>query len=287
MKFLYVTDLHGDKDKYRKILEVAVNKGINVIINGGDMLLKQCNRHEEQPLFIKGFLNDYFKELKEHQIRYLCMFGNDDLQALDELFDSVCENYDNVYNIAGKKVIIDDYEFIGMNYILDHPFGCKDRVITEMGYIPQRQLSPIAGISNMYGYDKIYDWLEYSTTQLPHMYDVLNNLPVSTKPRETIYIKHMPPASLHLGQLQYQDLDIGSVDIYYFLKEKQPLLSLHGHIHECPDTQKGKWINGINNTICIQPGQTELHDMLMTYVEIDLLNEKYERNVILIKELDE
>ena len=55
---------------------------------------------------------------------------------------------------------------------------------------------------------------------------------------------HMPPASLHLGQLQYPALDIGSVDIYYFLKEKQPLLSLHGHIHECPDTQKGKWING-------------------------------------------
>ena len=37
MKFLYVTDLHGDKDKYRKILEVAVNKGINDNINGGDM----------------------------------------------------------------------------------------------------------------------------------------------------------------------------------------------------------------------------------------------------------
>ena len=28
-----------------------------------------------------------------------------------------------------------------MNQILDHPFGCKDRVVTETDYIPQRQLS--------------------------------------------------------------------------------------------------------------------------------------------------
>lgn len=45
-------------------------------------------------------------------------------------------------------------------------------------------------------------------------------------------------AGLRLGQLLYHDLDIGSVDIYEFLKAKQPLLSLHGHIHESPDTEK-------------------------------------------------
>ena len=33
---------------------------------------------------------------------------------------------------------------------------------------------------------------------------------------------HMPPAGLRLGQLRYQDLDIGSVDIYEFLKETLP-----------------------------------------------------------------
>lgn len=70
-------------------------------------------------------------------------------------------------------MIINDYEFIGMNYILDHPFGCKDRVITEKDYIPQQQLSPVVGISNMYGYNKIYDWLVYSLAELPHMSDVL------------------------------------------------------------------------------------------------------------------
>lgn len=50
MKILYVTDLHGDKKKYRKILDVAIEKEIKVIVNGGDMLPKQCDRHSAMSL---------------------------------------------------------------------------------------------------------------------------------------------------------------------------------------------------------------------------------------------
>lgn len=280
MKILYVTDLHGDKNKYRKSLEVAVEKDIKVIVNGGDMLPKQCDRHTEQPIFINNFLKDYFTELQRLNITYLAMLGNDDLLTVDHLFTQVCNEFDNVYNIAGGKVCLNGYEFIGMNNILDHPFGCKDRVVTEKNYIPQRQLSSVAGISNEYDYDRIYNWLDYSVMKLPHMCDILNGLPKPDDPHKTIYIMHMPPAGLRLGQLRYQDLDIGSVDIYNFLKDKQPLLSLHGHIHESPDTQKGKWINQILQTTCIQTGQTELFNNYMTYAELDLLNGKYERRVV-------
>lgn len=34
MKILYVTDLHGDKEKYKKTLEIAIEKQIDVIVNG-------------------------------------------------------------------------------------------------------------------------------------------------------------------------------------------------------------------------------------------------------------
>ena len=60
MKILYVTDLHGDKEKYKKTLEIAIDKGISMIVNGGDMLPKHCNRHLEQPVFIKEFLRQYY-----------------------------------------------------------------------------------------------------------------------------------------------------------------------------------------------------------------------------------
>lgn len=283
MKILYVTDLHGDKNKYRKSLDIAVEKNINVIVNGGDMLPKLGERHLEQPIFINEFLRDYFSELERHGITYLAMLGNDDLLSVDGLFDTVCGEFENVHNIADQKVRVGEYEFIGMNNILDHPFGCKDRVVTETHYIPQRQLSPVAGISNEYGYDRIYNWLEYARTELPYMCDILNDLPEPENTQQTVYVMHMPPAGLRLGQLLYQDLDIGSVDIYEFLKERQPLLSLHGHIHESPDTQKGRWINQIRGTACIQTGQTELHDNDMVYAEIDLQSREYSRKVINVK----
>ncbi len=283
MRILYVTDLHGDKNKYRKSLDIAVEKNIGVIVNGGDMLPKLGERHLEQPAFINGFLKDYFSELEKHGITYLAMLGNDDLMSVDELFDTVCREFGNVHNIAGKRVRIGEYEFIGMNHILDHPFGCKDRVVAEMHYIPQSQLSRVAGISNEYGYDRIYNWLEYAKTALPYMCDILDALPEPENPQQTVYVMHMPPAGLRLGQLLYQDLDIGSVDIYRFLEERQPLLSLHGHIHESPDTQKGKWINQICGTACIQTGQTELGGNDMVYAEIDLQSREYSRKVINVK----
>lgn len=280
MKLLYVTDLHGDKNKYEKIFDIAVEKEISLIVNGGDMLPKQCDRHREQPAFIKEYLRDYFQRLKEKEITYLAMLGNDDLLILDKLFSNVCSEFENVHDIAGSLVAVGGYEFIGLNFILDHPFGCKDRVVMEKNYIPQRQLSLVAGISNETDYDRIYNWLEYASTELPNMCDKLCSLPVPANPHKTVYIMHMPPAGLRLGQLRYQDLDIGSVDIYDFLKEKQPLLSLHGHIHESPETEKGRWINQICQTTCIQTGQTELYDSEMVYAEIDLLNGNYERKTI-------
>lgn len=85
MKVLYVTDLHGDENKYRKSLDIAVEKGISVIVNGGDMLPKLGERHLEQPLFINEFLRDYFSELQRHNITYLAMLGNDDLLCVGEL----------------------------------------------------------------------------------------------------------------------------------------------------------------------------------------------------------
>ena len=112
------------------------------------------------------------------------------------------------------------------------------------------------------------------------MCDVLKKLPLPDDMQKTVYIMHMPPAGLRLGQLRYQDLDIGSVDIYEFLKEKQPLLSLHGHIHESPDTEKGSWMNQIGTTTCIQPGQTEFGDSSMVYAEIDLKSGVYARRIV-------
>ena len=141
MKILYVTDLHGDKNKYRKSLEIAMKQEIRVIVNGGDMLPKLGERHTEQPLFIKGFLSNYFSILQEHNITYLNMLGNDDLLSVDNLFEQTCGGFANVHNIAGKKIRIDEYEFIGMNQILDLPLDVRIELLQRQIIFPKDNLA--------------------------------------------------------------------------------------------------------------------------------------------------
>jgi Icc-related predicted phosphoesterase len=109
------------------------------------------------------------------------------------------------------------------------------------------------------------------------MKDILANLQDFTNKDKAIFISHMPPANLHLGQLVKIDKDIGSNDIYSFIEEKQPLLSLHGHIHEVFKAKEGKVENNINKTVCLNPGQGEFSDDILIYLVIDLDSMNIER----------
>ena len=51
---------------------------------------------------------------------------------------------------------------------------------------------------------------------------------------------------------------------------------LHGHIHESPKVS-GLWYNKLNNTICIQSGQTEIGNKYVSHVIMDTERNKYER----------
>lgn len=263
--------------KSMKILQLAIENEIKLIINGGDMLPKLGNRFSDQPAFINEYLRNYFRQLEKNKIRYLVMLGNDDLLSMDRVLYNLTEEFDNIHYITDRKVNIDGYDFIGMDKVLDHPFGCKDRVVIEKNYWFRNQLNPYAVISNDAGYDKIYDWIDYALGKLPRMNDILYALPKPIDYKKAIYIMYMPPAHLKLGQLLSRDVDIGSNDIRNFIEEYQPLLTLHGHFHESPDTSTGIWLKRVIKTTCIQPGQTEFGSGKLVYAEIDLEEGKFSR----------
>jgi Icc-related predicted phosphoesterase len=82
----------------------------------------------------------------------------------------------------------------------------------------------------------------------------------------------MPPYNLGLDTCGHGE-EVGSKAVYNFISEHQPLLSLHGHIHESPEVS-GKWHAKLGNTVCIQPGQLTS----FTYVTIDLHSMKFDRH---------
>ena len=48
-----------------KIYEKLIEKNIQYIVFGGDLLPKFCHRNVEKPKFINEYLNEYFSKLQE------------------------------------------------------------------------------------------------------------------------------------------------------------------------------------------------------------------------------
>jgi len=272
MKILYVTDIHGHQAKYRRIFDLAKQKGVQAVVNGGDMLTLEDDLHVTQKEFIEGFLDGYFAEFEKAGIYHLGYLGNDDLKIHDDCFQRVCSKYSHAVNLAQARFELGSFEFIGMNWVVDYPFQLKDRCRKDWAdYVFQRQLGP-GLLSTDKGFEKFSDWFTYAST-LPTIEQELDSLPKPKNIDRAIYLIHMPPARVGLD-VCWSGEQVGSQAIYRFIEAKQPLLTLHGHIHESP-ARSGVWNAKIGRTVCMQPGQ--LKSDALSYALIDLSNMKMER----------
>ncbi|MFW9875351.1 MAG: phosphoesterase, partial [Candidatus Thorarchaeota archaeon] len=195
MKLLYVSDLHGIEWKYNKIFQITTSLKLDAVINGGDMLTFRGNlMHQDR--FITGFLDEYFSKFESEKIYYLGFLGNDDLKIFDNLFQNTCDKYSYVFNLAQKRFQIEgsNYEFIGMNWITDLPFGLKDRARKDTKDFELPKQIGRQYLSSSNGFKKIDDWVSYIDT-LPTIEDELRNLVKTSDMSNTIYVFHDPPAS--------------------------------------------------------------------------------------------
>jgi len=74
-------------------------------------------------------------------------------------------------------------------------------------------------------------------------------------PDPWILVAHAPPHAGRLDRLPGIADPIGSRAVRRFIESRQPLLSLHGHIHESPKVT-GSFVDRIGRTLCINPGQS-------------------------------
>jgi Icc-related predicted phosphoesterase len=277
MKILYVTDIHGIKWKYDRIYTIAKSLKVDLVVNGGDLLPFKGNLLK-QDKFINNFLNDHFSNFNSENIYYISMLANDDLIIFDDLFQNTCDKYHYIINIAQKKFKIKKYEFIGMNLVSDLPFALKDRARKDTNdfVFPKQFGNPV--LSTLNGWEKIDDWFSYAGT-LPTIEDEINRLVKPSNMEKTIYVIHTPPSNLSLD-VCHDGKRVGSKAVYNFIKQNQPLISFHGHIHESPEIS-GKWYQYLNKTLCIQPGQSHFYQNYLIYATIELESMKFERFMII------
>ena len=105
---------------------------------------------------------------------------------------------------------------------------------------------------NGYGWQEIEDWFSHART-LSTLEDELQVLVKPADMRKAVYIMHMPPAGLGLDVCSSGDRP-ACWSVRGFLEREQPLLSLHGHIHESY-IMTSIWKAKIGETWAVQPGQ--------------------------------
>ena len=277
MKFLYACDIHGDKNKYNKLLEIAKKQNLHYMVWGGDLLPKKYGpRKIIQAEFLdSGFFNEYFTKLQKNNITCVLIPGNDDLERFDKRLNEICESYSNIINVDKTKATVEDITFIGLSNVLDNPFRSKNRVLMEDGLKMEKQLSNEIWIKQDTEVITEDEWRIYREKYVEKMKDVLNKLPKLKNNEKTIYILHDPPYGIGLDDCSV-GVKAGSKDIVKFLTKSGAYMSLHGHIHESPK-MSGIWKANLGQTICIQPGQTELGEEKMVYAVVDTDNNTAER----------
>jgi Icc-related predicted phosphoesterase len=275
VRFLYVTDLHGDSEKYERALEEARAERVAAVVNGGDLLPKGAGRRGQES-FLLEFLDAHFAAYDEAGIAHLACLGNDDLRIYDGEFDRICASHESTVNLAQRRHALDGVEFVGMNWVVDYPFRLKDRCrMDHRGYEFQAQFGS-GLLSGRDGFTELPDWFDYARA-LPTIEDELERLVRPSEMSRAVYVVHMPPAELGLDECGHGE-SVGSESVYRFIEREQPLMTLHGHIHESPDTSS-LWSTTLGETVCVQPGQSEMGGPL-SLVLIDTDEMSFERRIV-------
>lgn len=268
LTFLYVTDLHGWAKGYEEVLQAALDKNISTIINGGDMLVKGSHLISSQHLFIEEYLPSYFDALSAYGIHYYGMFGNDDCRSVLCYWQELLGNYSNAHDLTESWLNIGD-EFIirGCNYVPDHPFGLKDwSVLDTRDFVRPHQFTyPV--ISEQGTFKKIED-INLFFNNRPTFQELLDDLAEDAPSLDrAILVCHAPPAKTDLGMIS-DSTDVGSVALGKWIHKYQPLLTLHGHIHESHEVS-GKHTAKLGRTTAHQPGQGVGGKLVYSIVTID------------------
>jgi uncharacterized protein len=248
----FVSDLHGKPDRYRKLFDAVIKEMPDAVFFGGDLLPHRMKKVETFDSFTHDFL---FPELKKIQVTLkdkapdiFMILGNDDAGSEEESF--IEESRNGLFHyIHQKKVKWHGYSIFGYSFVPPSPFQLKDWEKYDVSrYVDPGCIPPTEGFRTKEPKEDI----EYATIQKD-----LVELAGTEDLSKAIFLFHSPPYQNHLDRAGLDgkmidhvpmDVNVGSIAIKRFIEERQPLLTLHGHIHESTRLT-GYWQQQIGNTV--------------------------------------
>ncbi len=282
----FVSDLHGQIARYEKLFEAIQREKPKAVFLGGDLLPSGVTVIASGGFsannFIRDFLQPKFRsmrqKLEESYPRVYVILGNDDPRSLEK--DLVAGEANQLWEyIHYRRTALGEYPIYGYAYVPPTPFLLKDWERYDVSrFVDPGCISPEEGWRSVQVPTKE---IKFAT-----IWNDLNNLVGDSDLSKAIFLFHTPPyqsaldrAALDGRHIDHVPLDVhvGSIAVRRFIKARQPLITLHGHIHEAPRLT-GRWKEQIGRTLAC----TAAHDgPELALVRFDLLAfEKVSREII-------
>ncbi len=253
----FVSDIHGRPGRYRALAEAVLQARPDALFLGGDLLPHPLDfswrRHPGQGDFATDFLVPLFADLRRTlgtaYPEVFLILGNDDSRANEETLLEAEER--GLWRYAHGRVLAwGDLDVVGYSCIPPSPFQLKDwerydvSRFVDPGSVPPEEGRRSDGMA---------------VREILHTTIATELEELSSQVRDfgrTILLSHCPPydtpldrAALDGKMVDHAPLDvhIGSIAIRRYLEEHQPLLGLHGHVHESRRLT-GVWKSALGGT---------------------------------------
>jgi Icc-related predicted phosphoesterase len=267
-RVLFCTDIHGNNRSYASLFDKAVAHAVHAVVFGGDITVLPPRNDPQAVTLQRDWITHYlapaFRSFRrEHpEIALYTMLGNDDWTWNLDLFDLL--ERDGVCGLLHMKAqpFLDGLSIAGYSCVPMTPFFMKDldRLDSrdwEPKTHPRRCCTSKNGQVTETPYKEI--------RERPTIEEELAALGTMSDPRRTLYVVHTPPSDTLLDVIHNGE-HIGSPALRRFLEQHEPLLALHGHVHESPE-MTGAMHDTVGHTFCVNPGDS-LHELQAVLFEL-------------------
>lgn len=301
VRIIFASDFHGNEMVWRKFLNSASMFKCNWLIMGGDLtgkvltpiVLQSDGTYKADFLgqthtIQTSGLEDFRRLVKDHcYIPYVC-----DLKQFEALEKAPQDEIENIFADLECQTLKEWLDIIPKKLtndvkVLIHPGNDDkfelDEVIKANSYVTYAEESVVSldgeheaaclGWSNPTPWNSPRECSEEELmTKLEKLASQVQNVDRS------LFCLHCPPYESQIDQAPLLDknlrqvmeggrpklIPVGSKSVRAIIEKCQPLLGLHGHIHEC------RGFMNIGRTRCMNPGSEYTEGILSAYlIEID------------------
>lgn len=255
MRICFTSDLHGDAGLYEQLEQLLRAETPDLLILGGDLFV-DGEREDPVGTQVASLEREFMPRVAAWRAAapwmcVACILGNHEWLCTRDALQA--------HHDAGRIVLLDHrrawqhqgFTLLGYSSTPPTPHWGKDFERLDLPGDPLPHFPGWAWDPARGGTREI-DLAEHFNGRLAISQE-LELAPRAADP--WILVAHAPPYDSKLDRLAKVTYPIGSRAVRHFIEQRQPLCTLHGHVHDSPDVT-GCYSERFGATLSINPGQS-------------------------------